>query len=78
MTAVVADGGRVVEHVAYTGSAGRKAAHYLGLYDALLGDSPDPRLGVDLADPDRRRHRGGGTAAADSVTWSEVTAARSG
>jgi hypothetical protein len=49
MTAVVTEGHRVVDHVAYTGTASRKDAHYLGLYDALLPRPDDPRLGVGLA-----------------------------
>lgn len=49
MTVVVGRRDRVLEHVAYTGSAGRKEAHYLGVYNALLGGGSDPRLGFPLA-----------------------------
>lgn len=49
MTALVLRSGRVVDHLGYTGSAGRKAAHYLGLYRALRDDPADHRLSVDLA-----------------------------
>jgi predicted dehydrogenase len=74
MTAVVTDDGRVVEHVAYSGSAGRKDAHYLGLYDALLGDPSDPRLGVDLASRIAAVIDEAEQLAPTDVTWSEVTA----
>jgi predicted dehydrogenase len=49
MTALVLRSGEVVEHLGYTGSAGRKAAHYLGLYRALRDHPDDHRLSVDLA-----------------------------
>lgn len=49
MTGHVIEDGRVTEHLGYTGEASRKEAHYLGLYDALLADPADPRLGVSLA-----------------------------
>lgn len=49
LTAVLLEGGAVTEHVGYTGSATRKEAHYLGLYDALLSDADDPRLGIALS-----------------------------
>ena len=49
MTALVVTGGEVVSHAAYTGTLGRKAPHYDGLYRALFADPDDPRLGVDLA-----------------------------
>ncbi|MFC5731075.1 MULTISPECIES: Gfo/Idh/MocA family protein [Nocardioides] len=49
MTALVLSSGRPVEHLGYTGSAGRKAAQYLGLYRALRDDPADHRLSVDLA-----------------------------
>jgi hypothetical protein len=39
----------VAEHAGYTGALGRKEAHYAGLYDALLADPADQRLGVPLA-----------------------------
>jgi hypothetical protein len=49
MTVTVLEGGHVVGHTGYAGTAGRKEAHYRGLYDALLADPSDPRLGVALA-----------------------------
>jgi hypothetical protein len=49
MTGLVIEDGRVADHLGYTGAASRKEAHYLGLYDALLGDPADSRLGVPLA-----------------------------
>jgi predicted dehydrogenase len=74
MTAVATEDARVVEHVAYTGAASRKDAHYLGLYDALLHRPDDPRLGVRLAasitaliDEAERSPDAG-------PVWSEVTA----
>lgn len=49
MTAVVLRSGEVVEHVGYAGTAGRKVAHYQGLYRVLREDPADHRLGVGLA-----------------------------
>jgi predicted dehydrogenase len=49
MTALVQRDGEVVEHVGYTGTASRKAAHYQGLYRVLREDPADHRLSVDLA-----------------------------
>jgi predicted dehydrogenase len=49
MTVTVLESGIVTEHVGYAGSAGRKQAHYRGLYDVLLSQPSDPRLGVPLA-----------------------------
>lgn len=49
MTALVLGSGVPVEHLGYTGAAGRKAAHYLGVYRALRDDPADHRLSVDLA-----------------------------
>jgi predicted dehydrogenase len=74
MTAVVTDGGHVVEHVAYSGSASRKDAHYLGLYDALLSDASDPRLGVDLATRIAALIDEAEQLPPTGVTWSEVPA----
>lgn len=41
--------GRLVEHVAYAGAASRKDAHHMGVYEALVNDPEDPRLGLALA-----------------------------
>jgi predicted dehydrogenase len=49
MTLTVLEGGQVTEQVGYAGSVGRKEAHYRGLYDVLLADPSDLRLGVPLA-----------------------------
>jgi predicted dehydrogenase len=49
MTALVLSSGGAVDHLGYTGSASRKAAHYLGLYRALRDNPTDHRLSVDLA-----------------------------
>jgi predicted dehydrogenase len=49
MTGVVWVDGEVVTHAAYTGTLGRKAAHYDGLYRTLLTDPDDDRLSVALA-----------------------------
>ena len=49
LTATVMEAGSVTHHVGYTGDAGRKEAHYRGLYDVLLADPQDTRLGVPLA-----------------------------
>jgi predicted dehydrogenase len=49
MTALVVVGGEVVTHAAYSGTLGRKAAHYDGLYRALFADPDDERLSVALA-----------------------------
>lgn len=49
MTVHVGRHDRVTEHVAYTGTAGRKEAHYLGVYRGVLDRGGDPRLGLPLA-----------------------------
>lgn len=49
MTGLHLEDGRLVEHVAYAGAASRKDAHYMGVYEALLNDPEDPRLGLALA-----------------------------
>jgi predicted dehydrogenase len=49
LTGLVLEDGRIIEHLGYAGTASRKEAHYLGLYDALLSDPGDRRLGVPLA-----------------------------
>ncbi|GAA3827042.1 Gfo/Idh/MocA family protein [Nocardioides panacisoli] len=76
MTGLLLEDGRVVEHAGYTGGLGRKEAHYAGLYDALLTDAGDPRLGVPLAAEiarvleDAAGAHGGG-ALFSEVGWSE-------
>jgi predicted dehydrogenase len=49
MTVVVREGGEVVQHTAYAGSVGRKHAHYRGVYETLLRNPADARLGLPLA-----------------------------
>jgi hypothetical protein len=49
MTGLVREGDDVVAHAAYTGGLGRKHAHYVGVYDAVLGGRRDDRLGLGLA-----------------------------
>lgn len=73
MTGVVLEGGRVVEHHGYTGTAGRKEAHYLGLYDVLLRDPSDSRLGVPLAtDIAALLEAGERAAAATTIRWTDA------
>lgn len=75
MTAVVSAGDRVVAHAAYTGTLGRKEAHYAGLYDALLSDPPgpaDPRLGVPLAREVARLLEEAALAPPLEVAWTDV------
>ena len=76
MTGLVIENGRVVEHMGYVGDLGRKEAHYQGLYDVLLADDCDPRLGVPLATEIARLLEAGERASAgDAVRWSEVPGA---
>jgi predicted dehydrogenase len=49
MTGVLLVAGRVVEHLGYTGTASRKAAHYRGLYDDVLAAQPSRFSGFELA-----------------------------
>ena len=72
LTVTVLEGGLVTEHVGYAGTASRKEAHYRGLYDVLLADSSDPRLGVPLAADIARLLEAAGSAEPGVVGWSEV------
>lgn len=72
LTVTVLEGGLVTEHVGYTGTASRKEAHYRGLYDALLADPSDPRLGVDLATHIARLLEASASAAPAEQRWSEI------
>ena len=72
LTVTVLEGGLVTEHVGYAGTASRKEAHYRGLYDVLLADSSDPRLGVPLAADIARLLEAAGSAEPGAVGWSEV------
>jgi predicted dehydrogenase len=70
LTATILEGGAVTEHAAYAGSAGRKEAHYRGLYDVLLRDPSDPRLGVPLATDVARLIEEAASAPPPDVRWS--------
>jgi hypothetical protein len=72
MTATVLRNGLVVEHVGYAGSAGRKEAHYRGLYDVLLTDPADERLGVPLAADIARLLEAAVSAPPGATRWSSI------
>ena len=72
MTATVLRDGVVVEHVGYAGAAGRKEAHYLGLYDVLLTDPADERLGVPLATDIARLLEAAPSARQGLTRWSSI------
>lgn len=68
MTGLVVEDGRVTVHAGYTGGLGRKEAHYSGVYDTLLADPADVRLGVRLAG-DIARLLDDATAAPPGGAW---------
>jgi hypothetical protein len=72
LTATVLEDGRVTQHVAYAGTAGRKEAHYRVLYDVLLSDPSDTRLGVPLAGEIARLLEAAGSAPPADVRWSTI------
>ncbi len=72
LTATVVEGGVVTHQVGYAGSAGRKEAHYRGLYDVLLSDPGDPRLGVPLAADVARVLESAASAPPADVRWSTL------
>jgi predicted dehydrogenase len=72
LTVTVLEEGLVTEHVGYTGTATRKEAHYRGVYDALLADSSDPRLGVALATDIAGLLEASASAAPAEQRWSEI------
>ena len=74
LTATVIVDGLVTEHVGYTGSAGRKEAHYRGLYDVLLADPADARLGLPLAGEIARLFESAASAPKAGVRWSTMEA----
>jgi predicted dehydrogenase len=74
LTALVVEGGVVTDQMGYAGDAGRKEAHYRGLYDVLLSDPADPRLGVPLAADLARLLEAATTAPPADVRWSVVQA----
>ncbi|WP_165821171.1 Gfo/Idh/MocA family protein [Nocardioides gansuensis] len=76
MTALVLSSGGAVDHLGYTGSAGRKAAHYLGLYRALRDNPADHRLSVDLATTIARLLEAAARKPAEAlVSWSSTSQA---
>jgi predicted dehydrogenase len=74
MTAVAVEDGVVTEHVGYAGTAGRKHAHYRGLYDVLLADPDDERLGVPLAADIARLLEAASSAPSGAPCWSSIGA----
>ena len=72
MSVTVLEDGQVTEHVGYAGSVGRKEAHYRGLYDALVTDPADLRLGVPLAAEIARLLEAADSAGRSSVRWSSI------
>jgi predicted dehydrogenase len=72
MTVTVLEGGGVREQVGYAGTAGRKEAHYRGLYDVLLSGPDDARLGVPLAAEVARVLEAAVDAPPARVTWSTI------
>ncbi|WP_435768732.1 Gfo/Idh/MocA family protein [Nocardioides sp. SYSU DS0651] len=81
MTGLLVEDGRVRAHAGYTGTLSRKDAHYAGLYDVLLTDPADPRLGIDLAADIARLlavatdlgAAGAGAGAEPAVSWRDVS-----
>jgi predicted dehydrogenase len=73
MTALVREGDAITTHVAYAGRVGRKHAHYRGVYDAVLADPRDPRLGLPLAARIARTLEEAGTAPEPALTTVDVT-----
>jgi len=72
LTVTVLEGGLVTEHVGYAGTVSRKEAHYRGLYDVLLTDPADPRLGVPLAADIARLLEATTSVEPGAVGWSEL------
>lgn len=73
MTVTVVEDGLVTVQVGYSGTAGRKHAHYRGLYDVLLTDPDDERLGVPLATDIARLLDAAGSAPAGSPRWTSIS-----
>jgi hypothetical protein len=72
LTATVIEGGVVTRQVGYAGAAGRKEAHYRGLYDAVFTDPADVRLGVPLATEIARVLESAPSASSAEVRWSTM------
>lgn len=62
--------GVVTEHVGHLGEVGRKEAHCRGVYDVLLSDPSDSRLGVPLATELARVLETASAAPPAAVRWS--------
>jgi predicted dehydrogenase len=74
LTATVLEDGVVTQQVGYAGTAGRKEAHYRGLYGVLLSDPSDARLGVPLATEIARVLESAGSAPPAHIDWSMIEA----
>jgi predicted dehydrogenase len=72
MTVTVTEDGLVTEHVGYAGTVGRKHAHYRGLYDVLLADPDDERLGVPLATDVARLLEAASAAPRGATAWTSI------
>ena len=72
LTVTVVERGSVTGHAGYAGTISRKQAHYEGLYDALLADRDDVRLGVGLARDIAELLEEAAAAASGAVGWSLV------
>ena len=72
LTVTVVEGGVVTQQVGYAGDAGRKEAHYRGLYDVLLSDPGDLRLGVPLAAELARLLESATSAPSADVRWTTI------
>jgi predicted dehydrogenase len=69
LSATVIEDGIVTEHAGHRGETGRKEAHYRGLYEVLLTDPSDPRLGVPLAADLARLLESAAAAPGAEVRW---------
>ncbi|HEX3222983.1 MAG TPA: Gfo/Idh/MocA family oxidoreductase [Nocardioides sp.] len=72
LTVTVLEDGMVTEQVGYAGTFGRKEAHYRGLYDVLLADPDDERLGVPLATDIARLLEAAASAPPGRTTFSSL------
>src|SRR3954451_19465902 len=70
LTATVVEDGVLTEHAGHPGGVVRKEPLCRGLYDVLLADPSDPRLGVPLATDLARLLGSAYTAPAAEVRWS--------
>ncbi len=76
MTGHLLVGQSLTEHSAYTGTVDRKTAHYLGVYEALLGNdpaAPDGALGFDVAATITRLLADACTCAPGGSAWTSTT-----